>query len=162
MSLKRVGVFVDVTHQFAAVQERYNKKINYELYLKHAVNSEHLMWAYAYGTQISTEAEGFIKRLRSFGYEPKYLKALSNGEKKVDLTAMDFTLEIATDIIRHYERLDSVILGSNDSRFIPVVKFLQERGLRVVIFACQIPNDLASTANKAVELPEEILDKGRI
>jgi uncharacterized LabA/DUF88 family protein len=159
---KRVGVFVDVTHQFTAVQERYSKRINYEKYLERAVSGESLHCAYAYGAQVSTEAQGFIKRLRAFGYEPKYQQAPVGIEQKANLNAADFAVEMTLDVVRHMERLDSVVLGTNDERFVPLIRYLQERGLRVSIFACKIHASLCEFANRAAELPEEILEKGRI
>jgi uncharacterized LabA/DUF88 family protein len=159
---KRVGVFVDVTHQFTAVQERYSKRINYEKYLERAVGGESLHCAYAYGAQVSTEAQGFIKRLRAFGYEPKYQQAPVGIEQKANLNAADFAVEMTLDVVRHMERLDSVVLGTNDERFVPLIRYLQERGLRVSIFACKIHASLCEFANRAAELPEEILEKGRI
>lgn len=159
---KRVGIFVDVTHQFTAVQERYGKRINYEKYLSLAVNGESLHCAYAYGAQVSTEAQGFIKRLRALGYEPRYQQAPVGIEQKADLNAADFAVEMTLDIIRNIERLDCIVLGTNDERFVPLVRFLQERGLRVSVFACKIHAALGEFANKATELPEEILEKGRI
>jgi uncharacterized LabA/DUF88 family protein len=159
---KRVGIFVDVTHQFTAVQERYSKRINYEKYLQRAVAEDNLHCAYAYGAQVSTEAQGFIKRLRAIGYEPKYQQAPMSAEQKADLNAADFSIEMTLDIIRNLERLDCVILGTGDARFAPLVRFLRERGLKVSIFACQIQALLCEFANRATELPEDILEKGRI
>lgn len=159
---KRVGIFVDVTHQFTAAQERYGKRINYAKYLELAVNGESLHCAYAYGAQVSTEAQGFIKRLRALGYEPRYQQAPVGVEQKADLNAADFSVEMTLDIIRNLERLDCVVLGTSDERFVPLIRFLQERGLKVSIFACKIHTLLSEFANKAQELPEDILEKGRI
>lgn len=159
---KRVGVFIDVTHQFTAVQERYSKRINFEKYLERAVSGENLHCAYAYGAQVSTEAQGFIKRLRALGYEPRYQQAPVGIEQKADLNAADFSVEMTLDVMRNLDRLDSVVLGTNDERFVPLVRYLQERGLRVSIFACKIHALLCEFANKAAELPEDILEKGRI
>lgn len=159
---KRVGVFVDVTHQFTAVQERYSKRINYEKYLSQAVNGESLHCAYAYGAQVSTEAQGFIKRLRALGYEPRYQQAPMGIEQKADLNAADFAVEMTLDVMRNLERLDCVVLGTSDERFVPLIRYLQERGLKVSVFACKIHSALCEFANKALELPDEILEKGRI
>jgi uncharacterized LabA/DUF88 family protein len=159
---KRVGIFVDVTHQFTAVQERYSKRINYEKYLHRAVAEDSLHCAYAYGAQVSTEAQGFIKRLRAIGYEPRYQQAPVGIEQKADLNAADFAVEMTLDVIRNLERLDCVVLGTSDERFVPLVKYLQERGLKVSIFACKIHALLCEFANRATELPEDILEKGRI
>jgi uncharacterized LabA/DUF88 family protein/predicted RNA-binding Zn-ribbon protein involved in translation (DUF1610 family) len=141
---KRVGVFVDVTHQFTAVQERYSKRINYEKYLQRAVCGESLHCAYAYGAQVSTEAQGFIKRLRAIGYEPRYQQAPVGIEQKADLNAADFSVEMTLDVMRNLERLDCVVLGTSDERFVPLVRYLQERGLKVSIFACKIHAQLAN------------------
>ncbi len=161
--MKKVGVFVDVTQQFAAVQKKFTRKINYEKYLMLAKGDDCLLVARAYGVQLYTEADGFINRLKTFGYFPRYWQVATTREQKVDLTtAMDFILEISMDIIRYHEKLDCVILGSNDLRLIPLIKLLQERGIQVVILACEIPKKLAAEASRSIEISEEILEKGKI
>lgn len=158
---RRIGVFVDVAHQYTIVKERYNKRINYEKYLAYATGEECLISAFAYGTQISSEATWFITKLKALGYETFYKKAPLDSELKVDLNAVDFTVQMTLDIVRCLNRLDIVVIGSNDSKFIPVVKFVQEQGGRVVIFASMIPAELVAVANKAIEIPLDILDKVR-
>ncbi len=161
--MKRIGVFVDITHQFKAAQEMHGKKINYEKYLTHVRNGHNLFYAYAYGAQLKAEADGFIRRLRTLGYEPKYRTATEVGlDGKIDLDLTDFIAEIIVDVMRSAERLDKVILGTNDKRFIPLIRYLRERGIEVKICACMIPSELINAANASEEILDEILDKGKI
>lgn len=164
MPKKRIGIFADVTHMFSVVQEKHAKKINYEKYLDKAIGNDHLYVAIAYGAQIDNEANGFIKRLQSFGYETKYIRAIPQpGSKIIDLsTSTDFVIEMTLDMIRYLKRIDTAVIGSIDIRLIPVIKFLQERGVKAHILACCIPNELNDIANKIIEIPDEILEKRRI
>lgn len=156
-----VGVFVDVTHQYVAIKSRYDKKIDYLRYLNQAVGTSELYCAIAFGAQINNEAAGFIKRLKSFGYETRYKQApVLNGQPVLGET--DFVVEIILDIFRYLHKLDRIVIGSSDLRLIPVIKFLQERGIRVTVLACGIPLEVARIANSAIEIPETILETGRI
>lgn len=161
--VKSVGVFVNSSLLFYVVQAQYKRsnpqaKIDYTAYLNHAVGDDGKLYrAFAYGAQIDNEAAGFIECLQRTGFETRYVPAKCvNGKHHVLDT--DRNIEMAVDVIRIAHRLDVVVLGSNDPDLIPLVKFIKEKGTKVVIFAARIPRELARAADEVREITESILE----
>jgi uncharacterized LabA/DUF88 family protein len=160
--VKSVGVFVNSSLLFYVVQSEFkrvvpNSRIDYKAYLEQAIGEDRLYRAFAYGAQIENEAAGFIECLQRTGFETRYVPAKQvNGKNHVLDT--DRNMDLALDVIRILDRLDTVVIGSNDPNLIPLVKYLKERGLKVVIFAARIPRELARAANEVREITEMVLE----
>lgn len=157
---KEVGVFVNVSNQYYTVNNLFRGgKIDYVKYLARALNeNEQLYRAFAYGVQMEREANGFITCLNQIGFEPNYKTArLIDGKPSIRNT--DRNMDMAMDIIRCLEKLDVVVIGSNDPNLIPLVKFIRERGKKVVILSCCIGRELREAANSCIEIKEELLEE---
>jgi uncharacterized LabA/DUF88 family protein len=157
--MKSVGVFVNVNNQFYAVaQQHRGAKVDYAAYLKSAVGDGVLHRAFAYGVQMKEEAAPFIGCLRQMGYEPKYRQArMIDGRPSIRST--DWNMGIAMDVMRHVPKLDVVVLGSNDPDLVPLVLYLKERAIKVVILSCRVGNELREAADEVIEINDGILEK---
>lgn len=158
---KSVGVFVNTTLLYYVVQSHFkrwsNPRINYTSYLRRAVGDNTLYRAFAYGAQVGSESTGFIESLHRAGYETRYVPAKMVNEKLAILQT-DRNMALAMDIVRIVEKLDEVVIGSNDSNLIPLVQWLKEKGVYVILYAPRIPRPLVQAANAVIEVEEDILD----
>jgi uncharacterized LabA/DUF88 family protein len=61
--------------------------------------------------------------------------------------------------MRHVPKLDVVVLGSNDPDLVPLVLYLKERAIKVVILSCRVGNELREAADEVIEINDGILEK---
>lgn len=161
-TLKSVGVFVNTSLLFYVVQSQYKRsnptaRVNYTAYLKQAIGYDSLYRAFAYGAQIENEASGFIECLQRAGFETRYVPAKEqNGKRHVLET--DRNMALAMDVVRTIYKLDRVVIGSNDVNLIPLVQYIQEKGLTVSVFAARVPKELAKAVDEVIEISDEILE----
>lgn len=152
--MKLVGVFVDVSTQYYAVLSAHRgSKIDYSKYLARAVGDDSLYRAFAYGMHVADESVPFIFNLERQGFEPRYRQVCKGTKESI------WPMDIVMDIMRHMHRLDTVVLGSNDPIYVPVIHFLRERGIKTVILSCRIHPELRQAADLAIEINDEILER---
>lgn len=153
--MSKVGIFVDVSNCFYNINKRWpDRKLNYDCYIKQALRTSgqvEASRAIAYGTQVEDTARKFISCLNILGFEPKY-KTIEKGQW------YSWDVGIAVDMIRNCENLDTIILGNSSRHMVPVVQFLQEKGVKVIVIACGIPRELRECCSKWVEIEEEMLE----
>jgi uncharacterized LabA/DUF88 family protein len=157
--MKSLGIFVDITNQYyAALAYHRDKggKIDYEKYIKVATDGYTLYRAFAYGVQMQTEAAGFVSILRILGYEPRYRTAVMIGDKP-DIRKTDRNMMLAMDVWRTIGKLDVVKIGSNDPDLVPLIERIQELGVQVHVFSCNIPREIREVANRFIEIGEDVL-----
>ena len=128
----KVGIFVNVTNQFGALsQKKKGFKVNYEKYLKEYTGNDRLLMAYAYGTQIEHEANSFIHALKRMGYLDKFVQSTKISAQEI--IHPNRNVEITVDIMSSCEKLDIIVLGSNDPELTPLIHWLQAKGIKVVV-----------------------------
>ncbi|MBV8152500.1 MAG: NYN domain-containing protein [Candidatus Eremiobacteraeota bacterium] len=81
-----------------------------------------------------TQQQGFIRMLNRNGYQvvKKPVRVFADGNTKADLD-----IELAIDMLTLAERCERQILVSGDSDFVPVVRAVGMRGVRVEVVATQ-------------------------
>jgi uncharacterized LabA/DUF88 family protein len=150
--IKRVAVFVDIGNQFFCINKKWpGRKLDYAKFLKKAETFGPVVRAFAFGTQVSNSAAKFIERLEFMGYEVQY-KELNKH------TWYCWDVGLAINTIRMHEKVDTIIIGSSNRTLVPIVKFLQEKGIRVVIAASGIGTDLRNACDRYIELSEAMLE----
>lgn len=130
---QRVGVFVDVQNMYYSAKNLHQSKVNFGKILEDAVADRKLIRAFAYVIKAEApEEQSFFEALDKQGFEVKYkeLQIFFGGAKKGD-----WDVGLAMDAVRLAERLDVVVLVSGDGDYIPLVEFLQNRGVLVEVFA---------------------------
>lgn len=158
--MKRIGLFIDVSNIYYCIGMKYSeRKLDYSAYYQYVAELGELAVAFAYGAQLENEASGFIHCLREAGYTPKYkVPKTYRSDGKIKRKA-DWDVGIAMDIVQTVDRLDMVLLGSADGDLCPVVEWVQKRGIMVIVLACGISRELRNLADKAIEIPESLLEK---
>lgn len=94
----------------------------------------------------------------------EYLKSKVNMTEPVvtpSVQQTDRTMDMIMDILRNIDRLEVVVLGSSNPRLTPLVKYLKEEGIKVIVFSCSIPRALRQEADLAWDINESFLEKGK-
>jgi uncharacterized LabA/DUF88 family protein len=157
MSIKhknqRVGVFIDTQNLYHSAKNLYGgARVNFGQVLKDALGGRSLIRALAY--MVTTEAgdeKNFIEALEKFGIEVKTkdLQIFVDGSKKAD-----WDVGLAVDAIKLAPKLDTVIIGSGDGDFVPLVQYLKENmGAQVEVIAFG-----KSSSGKLREIADDFLD----
>jgi uncharacterized LabA/DUF88 family protein/DNA-binding CsgD family transcriptional regulator len=105
------------------------------------------------------QQQGFIRMLNRNGYQvvKKPVKVFADGNTKADLD-----IELAIDMLTLADRCERIVLVSGDSDFVPVVRAVGMRGVRVEVVGSQQPFAYDSTPDRPRAFParasDELLD----
>jgi uncharacterized LabA/DUF88 family protein len=82
------------------------------------------------------QQQGFIRMLNRNGYQvvKKPVRVFADGTTKADLD-----IELAIDMLTLAEKCDRMVLVSGDSDFVPVIKAVGMRGVRIQVVGSQQP-----------------------
>lgn len=130
---QRVGVFVDVQNMYYSAKNIHQSKVNFGKILEDAVADRKLIRAFAYVVKAEApEEQSFFEALDKQGFEVKYkeLQVFYGGAKKGD-----WDVGLAMDAVRLADRIDVAVIVSGDGDYIPLVEYLQNRGVMVEAFA---------------------------
>ncbi len=146
------GVFIDVNNQFYCINKKWEgRRLNYEKYMAEVKKYGDLFRAFAYGTQLKDSPNKFISLLFHLGFETRFKKV----EKS---TFLRREVEIAMDIVKLVNKLNTVIISSSNACIVPVIMYLKERGIRVIAIGCGISGEIKNTCDLWVEINEDWLE----
>jgi uncharacterized LabA/DUF88 family protein len=104
-------------------------------------------------------SQSFFRFLNRNGYMVvrKPLKVFAGGAIKADLD-----LELAIDMLSLCDRCDKYILCSGDGDFVPLVKAVAQRGVRIAVLSTQHPDAYArcnfKAADELVDAADEFIE----
>lgn len=134
-STERVGIFVDVANLlYSARSQRI--ALDFGRLLDFLRGNRRLIRAHAYApTNPEQGAEqSFLNAVRGLGYRitTKNFKTFASGAKKADMD-----LDLCMDIVRMVDAgaLDTAVLVSGDSDFLPLLEYASDKGVRVEVAA---------------------------
>lgn len=157
MSIKhknqRIGIFLDTQNLYHSAKNLYNgSRVNFNAVMKDAVAGRQLIRALSYMvTTESGDERAFMDALGKIGIEVKTkdLQIFVDGSKKAD-----WDVGLAVDSIKLAPKLDTVIIGSGDGDFVPLVQYLKENmGVQVEVIAFG-----KSSSSKLKEAADDFLD----
>lgn len=155
--MKNAGIFIDVSNLYYCTKRKFDgAKIDFTKYMDLALENippQDVIVRKAYGTKMNNEADTFIKFLNNIGLTTKFIKTPQRKYTSLNVN-------ISVDVFRQYKQLNTVVLGNSSREIIPLVKFLEEQGIRVVIIACGICTELTNIASAAIEISDDCLEKG--
>lgn len=157
--MSKVGVFVDCVDQYYTVKRKYNAKLSYLKYMEKAIklSKGEIVQSVAYGVQLDNEASKFISTLKFYGYEPKYRKAeIYDG--RPDIKSTNVYIKMFADIMRALDNIDIIVIGSSDRELIPMLQYIKERKIEVILLSCSISEELASFTDISVEITRDMLE----
>lgn len=151
-----VGIFVDVANIYGSVGKQFaGKKLNYRCYLEKCNSYGSIYRAIAYGLELGGEATNFKLALKKIGYETRYKYLTSVAP--ADVKKASWNVGLAMDVVRLLDKLDTVVIGSNDAALADLVSFVKERGRRCIVFGCMIQKELKEVCNQYIEIKPELL-----
>ena len=134
-STERIGVFVDVANLLYS-SRNLRVAIDFGRLLDFLRGNRRLIRAHAYApTNPDPHAEqAFLTAVKGLGYRitTKNYKTFASGAKKADMD-----LDLCMDIVRLVDAgsLDTVVLVSGDSDFLPLLEYCSDHGVRVEVAA---------------------------
>jgi uncharacterized LabA/DUF88 family protein len=134
-STERVGVFVDVANLLYSARSLH-VSVDFGQLLDFLRGNRRLVRAHAYApTNPEPQAEQqFLSAVKGLGYRitTKNYKTFASGAKKADLD-----LDMCMDIVRLVDAsaVDTIVLVSGDSDFLPLLEYCSDRGVRVEVAA---------------------------
>ncbi|MDO8676259.1 MAG: NYN domain-containing protein [Candidatus Azambacteria bacterium] len=149
---QRVAILIDVQNLYHSAKNLYNGRVNFSKVLEAALAGRKLVRALAYVIKTETgEESAFFEALTKMGIETKVkdLQIFPGGMKKGD-----WDVGMAVDAIRLSEStIDSIVLGTGDGDFAPLVEYLIGRGRQVEVIAFG-----RSTSGKLREAADDFID----
>ena len=145
---QRVAVFVDIQNMYYSGKNLFNRKVNFGMLLKKAVNNRKLVRALAYVIKADMpEEQGFRDALKNIGFEvrSKDLQTFYGGNKKGD-----WDVGIAMDTIRIAPKVDTIVLVSGDGDFADLLTYLKGLGCRVEVVGFE-----QTTSSKLLEVADD-------
>ncbi|ADH63539.1 MAG: NYN domain-containing protein [Deinococcota bacterium] len=158
--MQRVGLFVDTQNLYHSARDYYEKNVNFESLLKHAVSGRQLVRATAYVVEREgdTSAWPFIYKLSTIGYRVRRMNLTlkETTDEGKPIYEGNWDMGIAADMVRLMHTLDVVVLGSGDGDFVDIIEVLMERGIRVEVVAFKETTSqrLIDAVDRFVHLPE--------
>lgn len=157
--MNRIYVAVDVSNLFYSIQKRFNKKVDYRKIMQYCRSRGWVYRAMCYASQMNGKGDDFFNCLKTMGYDIK-LKEVKTYVNKGQVTQKaNCDIDMAVDILKCVEHFDELVLICSDGDMIPVVKFCQERGVKVHVLACAINSELRSTCDSSTEIGPSLLER---
>jgi uncharacterized LabA/DUF88 family protein len=158
--MKRLAVFVDVSNIYYCVGKRFNgRKLDYAKYIEYVRGLGDIHEAIAYGAQIGDEARGFIHCLKQLDFTTRYKTPKAYTNDDVVRRKADWDVGITLDMVNLVDRVDLMILGTADGDLTEAVKWVQARGVKVLVVASGISRELKKQADEFVEIYEDMLEE---
>lgn len=157
---QRVGVFIDTQNLYHSARDFYEKNVNFETLLRHAVGGRRLIRATAYVVEreSDTSAWPFIYKLSTIGYRVRRmtLSLKETTDEGKPIYQGNWDMGIAADMVRLMSSLDVVVLGSGDGDFVDIAEVLMERGIRfeVIAFKETMAQSLIDAADRFTPISE--------
>lgn len=156
--MTNIGLFVDTSDLYHRVRRKFNGKLCYEAYYEEVSGWGTIQQAVAYGMQIGAEAGGFITCLRMAGFDTRFKrpKVMRVGDREIK--RCDHGVVMAVDIVKTIDHLDTVVLGVSNPDYIPLINWIRDTGVKVIILASCVPRSLRDIVDKVIEIDEEYLE----
>lgn len=149
-----IGIFVDVSDIYYKVNRKFDAKLDYQAYID--IFDAPIFRAFAYCSQ---KAPSFLTCLRSVGFEPKYKQPKIIRVNDREIKRCDWGVGITIDIVYLINKLDTIVLGTSNPDYIPLIQWCRDQGKKVIIFACCVPISLRNVANEVIEITEDFLEE---
>lgn len=155
----KVYVFADCSNLYYTAIKKWGRKVDYRAVSRYLADFGTIVSKRAYGSQIGSEAQGFITALESDGWGAifKSPKTYSDGAGGIKRKA-DWDVPVALDMLSVADPDVSIILLSADGDMSAAVLACQERGARVIILGCGLSGELVRVADSAIEIPPSLLE----
>ena len=157
--MRNIGIFCDVSNLYYCLIRKHGPtaRLDYNKYLDYCNDLGTVVMANAYGVKASGDAVNFIHHLKMNGYNPKFKQPRVFKTANGIIHKADCDVDIAVDVFKSLDDFDTVILGTADGDFKPLLEHCAEAGKQVIIIGCKISKPLRDVAHSCVEIPKSML-----
>jgi len=169
----KVLIAVDVSNLYYTVKKKFNgARVDYAKLREFCSKYGEIYRALAFASQMHGAGDKFFECLKHLHYLvltkavkeypanvvtcPACNQSFSSGTKR---QKADWDVGIAIEIIKYTPRIDVLVLGSGDGDMMPLVKYCQDNGIRVVIVGCGISSELCALADDFCEIGPRFLEE---
>jgi len=155
-----VFVAADVSNLYYTLRLKFaGKKLNYKYLMDECAKHGQIVHAIAYAAQINDQASKFFDCLSIYGFDLKIKTPKQYNRNNGQITRKaDHDVGIAVDMIRHCEKVHTIVLCTGDGDIVPAVEYVRSRGCRVIVYGSQISGDLKLACDKAYEISPAFLE----
>jgi len=168
----KVLIAVDVSNVYYTVKKKFNgARVDYEKFKEFCSKYGEIYRALAFASQMQGAGDKFFECLKFLHYRvftkdvkqyparthtcPHCAQTFAEGSVR---QKADWDVGMAVEIIKYMERIDIVVLGTADGDMTPLVTFLQDKGIRVVVVGCNISSELRDLADDSCEIGPRFLE----
>jgi len=151
--MKRIGLFVDLSNLYYCVGSVHTKKIDYVKYVDFVKQLGDIVTMVAYGSQVNGAAREFIFNLENLGFKTRFKEPKVYGKKR----KADWDVGLTVDAMNQLHNFDTLVLGSADGDYVPLVNHVRSQGKEVIVIGCLLSNDLKRSANSSIEIFDGLL-----
>jgi uncharacterized LabA/DUF88 family protein len=147
--INKIGVFADVSNLYYCIGAKFDGKLDYSKYLDFIlkrVTDGSIYRAYAYGAQVSIEADKFVNRLKEYGYIPRYKqpKEFDNPIYKINLAPIEDLINLIGA-----QNIDETLLKSADTTLQSIREVLRtKKDIRKADWDVGIAMDVVKLADR--------------
>lgn len=126
---QRVAVFIDTQNMYHSAKHLYGARLHFGKLVEKLIAGRTLVRAFAYVAKSKAgDEKAFLEALESAGIELRIKDVIefSSGERKAD-----WDVGMAIDAVKFSDRVDTIILITGDGDFVPLVEYLQSKGIMV-------------------------------
>ncbi len=148
---QRVAVLMDVQNLYHSAKHLYKSRVDFKQVLNLGVSKRSLIRSFAYVIRTkSGEEKSFFDALTNLGIETriKDLQEYQGGFKKGD-----WDVGLVIDAVRLSNSVDAIVLVTGDGDFVPLVDYLQNKGIRVEVIAFK-----RSSSSRLIEAADEFMN----
>jgi len=158
--MKKIGMFVDVSNLYYCIRHQYpGRKLDYSELWKYVSDLGMIQVAVAYGSQKKDQAAGFITCLKEIGFRVNFKRPKAMRSKGDIKHKADWDVGITIDIVNMIDNIDMVVLCTADGDMAPLVKWVMDKGIEVLVIASNPSYELKKEATAVVNIPESMLEK---
>lgn len=143
--IEKIIIFIDGNNLYHNLERMFNNEkkdfFNFKKFIKHLANDRKVIETYyyigifdlTYNSKIYANQQRFFSKLRkikNFNLFTCRMQKVKIDGKNIYQTKED-DIRLALDMVKLTDKYDTAILVSNDGDFVPVVKFVQEKGKKV-------------------------------
>lgn len=155
---QRVAVFIDTQNMYHSAKHLYGARLHFGKLVERLVAGRDLVRAFAYVARSKTgEEKAFLDALEAAGIELRIKDVIefSSGERKAD-----WDVGLTIDAVKFADRVDTVMLITGDGDFVPLVEYLQNKGIivEVAAFAESTSHSLREAADTYFDISEHRQD----
>jgi uncharacterized LabA/DUF88 family protein len=141
-----LALFADVNNLYHGGIKKYNRRLDYKLFIEEAKQHGRIQVAYAYGVAEDQGVESFKALLRHTGYECRWNAAKYN-----------WNVGIAMDVVRQLDKVDLIILGSGDAYLAPCAEYVKQQGIKCYAYGFKISPQMREAVDRYFEITENLL-----